>query len=84
MSSKRQGTVPSAAGEPCGGCCTFGLAEGMAMESGATIDRSAMEASRKPLCTGGEVESSELTARHSRDAFEHMAENLARASPSTQ
>ncbi|KAI7841459.1 hypothetical protein COHA_004854 [Chlorella ohadii] len=61
------------------GGITIGLAEEMAMESGAVIDRSAVEEARRPFRTGGEVESSQLTALHSRDAFENMADHLAHA-----
>lgn len=59
------------------GGTTIGLAEEMAMESGAVIERSAVEEARRPFRTGGEVESSQLTALHSRDAFEDMADHLA-------
>ncbi|KAL4442459.1 hypothetical protein ABPG77_005043 [Micractinium sp. CCAP 211/92] len=60
---------------------TIGLAEEMAMESGAVIDRSVVEASRRPFRTGGEVENSQQTALRSREALEDMAEQLAHASP---
>ncbi|PRW45715.1 hypothetical protein C2E21_5718 [Chlorella sorokiniana] len=61
------------------GGTTISLVEEMAMESGAVIDRSVVEDARRPFRTGGEVESSQLTALHSRDAFEDMADHLAHA-----